>query len=123
MTWRRPEPSPRSPWWSVTRSKRWSMRPVLKELERRTTPWTSYPFSTSSSARYEPSWPVTPVMRAVFISASNGGAQGASPAERREGLGDEVDLLRQLAVRVADVEPAVVDEVGARERPGDRVVE
>src|SRR5690606_13377193 len=33
-------------------------------LDRRTTPVTSYPFSSRSSARYEPSWPVMPVMSA-----------------------------------------------------------
>src|SRR4051795_2116492 len=41
-----------------------SMRCVLNEEERRMTPWTSYPFSSSSSARYEPSCPVMPVMSA-----------------------------------------------------------
>src|ERR1700722_3319406 len=29
-------------------------------------PWTSYPLPRSNSARYEPSWPVTPVMKARF---------------------------------------------------------
>ncbi len=40
------------------------MRPVENELERRIRPWTSYPLSSSSSARYEPSWPVIPVISA-----------------------------------------------------------
>ena len=31
-------------------------------------PWTSYPFSSRSSDRYEPSWPVMPVIRAFFGS-------------------------------------------------------
>src|SRR5574344_1612290 len=43
------------------------MRLVLNVEARRTTPWTSYPFARSSSARYEPSCPVMPVMRARFI--------------------------------------------------------
>ena len=39
---------------------------LRSELDRRTMPWTRYPFSRRSSARYEPSWPVMPVMSAVF---------------------------------------------------------
>src|SRR3989344_1014514 len=31
-------------------------------------PCTSYPFASKSSARYEPSWPVTPVIKAFFIN-------------------------------------------------------
>jgi hypothetical protein len=31
-------------------------------------PWTSYPFSKRSSARYDPSCPVIPVIKAVFIN-------------------------------------------------------
>src|SRR6266849_9451949 len=42
------------------------MRPRFNVDERRTTPWTSYPFASKSSARYEPSWPVIPVISAVF---------------------------------------------------------
>src|ERR1700694_2625834 len=30
-------------------------------------PCTSYPFSSSNSARYEPSWPVTPVINATLF--------------------------------------------------------
>ena len=44
-----------------------SIRPVLKELERRIIPYTSYPFAKSNSARYDPSWPVMPVIRAFFF--------------------------------------------------------
>jgi hypothetical protein len=36
-------------------------------LERRTIPCTSYPFSKRNSARYDPSWPVTPVIKATFF--------------------------------------------------------
>jgi hypothetical protein len=43
-----------------------SSREVLKVLARRMRPWTSYPFDRRSSARYEPSWPVTPVISAFF---------------------------------------------------------
>ena len=46
---------------------RWSMRLVLKVEARRMIPWTSYPFSSRSSARYEPSCPVMPVTNAFFI--------------------------------------------------------
>ena len=34
---------------------------------RRYIPNTSYPFSRRNSARYEPSWPVIPVINAFFI--------------------------------------------------------
>jgi hypothetical protein len=62
-----------SPWWRKRRVAswgsryRWSMRRVLKELERRMRPCTSYPFASSISARYEPSCPVTPVINAFFM--------------------------------------------------------
>src|SRR5436309_7950361 len=45
---------------------RWSTRSVLKEDERRFTPWTIYPFERRNSARYAPSCPVAPVMRATL---------------------------------------------------------
>src|SRR5579884_2209104 len=44
-----------------------SRRSVLKLLDRRFSPWTSYPLCKSSSAKYEPSWPVIPVMSARFM--------------------------------------------------------
>lgn len=40
---------------------------VLNVEARRMSPWTSYPLASSSSARYEPSCPVIPVMSARFI--------------------------------------------------------
>src|SRR5438045_840804 len=40
------------------------MRAKFSVLARRTMPCTSYPCSSRNSARYEPSWPVIPVMRA-----------------------------------------------------------
>src|ERR1700677_370099 len=43
------------------------MRLVLNSEVRRLIPCTSYPFDNKSSARYAPSCPVTPVMRARFI--------------------------------------------------------
>ena len=45
---------------------RWSMRSVLNEDDRRFMPCTTYPFDSSNSAKWAPSWPVTPVMRATF---------------------------------------------------------
>src|SRR5580658_8657417 len=42
------------------------MRPVLKEEDRRTRPWTSYPFPKRKSASQEPSCPVIPVIKAFF---------------------------------------------------------
>src|SRR5436190_16226154 len=46
------------------------MRAVLNVLARRMMPWTSYPFSRSSSARYDPSCPVIPVISA-FVGILN----------------------------------------------------
>src|SRR5258708_19866831 len=40
------------------------MRSNFSRLLRRTKPYTSHPFSSKNSARYEPSWPVTPVISA-----------------------------------------------------------
>src|SRR5690606_23029485 len=40
------------------------IRPVLNDDERRIMPHTTYPFASSNSARYEPSWPVIPVTSA-----------------------------------------------------------
>src|SRR5260370_1116352 len=66
---------------------RCSSRPVLKVLARRTRPWTSYPFSRSSSARYEPSWPVMPVTRARRdVGADAECARGGGGVEGGAGL-------------------------------------
>src|SRR5581483_1990148 len=46
------------------------MRSKFSVLARRTRPTTRYPFSSSSSARYDPSCPVIPVMTAVGIGSS-----------------------------------------------------
>src|SRR5262249_16344176 len=43
---------------------------VLKEDERRLMPWTTYPFRSSNSAKNAPSWPVMPVIRAIFAPRS-----------------------------------------------------
>src|SRR5579862_8906186 len=43
------------------------MRAVLNDDERRLIPWTTYPLPSKSSARYAPSCPVIPVMRAIFV--------------------------------------------------------
>src|SRR6266478_6981876 len=51
---------------------RWSIRLVLKVEARRMIPWTSYPFSSRSSARYDPSCPVMPVTSAFFIRILRG---------------------------------------------------
>ena len=42
------------------------MRDVLNDELRRMMPQTLYPLASSSSVRYEPSWPVMPVIRAVL---------------------------------------------------------
>src|SRR5688572_26544496 len=58
---------------------------------RRTTPTTRYPLVSKNSARYEPSWPVIPVMSAVFTGAKKGSRPGQLPPARDEGCekGDE----------------------------------
>ena len=43
------------------------MRWVLKDDDRRLMPCTMYPFLRRNSARYAPSWPVIPVIRAVLV--------------------------------------------------------
>ena len=48
----------------------WSIRSVLNDDERRISPCTSYPLANSSSARYEPSCPVIPVISADFVTAA-----------------------------------------------------
>ena len=46
---------------------KWSILRVLIELDLRINPHTSYSFSSKSSAKYDPSCPVIPVMNATFI--------------------------------------------------------
>ena len=41
---------------------------ATKEDDRRFTPWTEYPLANNSSAKYAPSCPVIPVIKAVFSS-------------------------------------------------------
>src|SRR5512135_1898313 len=54
----------------------WSRRPVLNVEARRMMPWTSYPFESRNSTRYDPSWPVTPVMSALGMRVSPGARSG-----------------------------------------------
>src|SRR3954447_18468783 len=56
--------SSRSPATRLSRSWMWAIRSKFTVLLRRTMPTTLYPCSRRSSARYEPSWPVMPVMSA-----------------------------------------------------------
>lgn len=44
------------------------MRLVLKVLARRIIPCTSYPLESSNSAKYEPSCPVIPVIKARLMA-------------------------------------------------------
>src|SRR4030042_1873750 len=53
-----------------------SRRPVLNVEARRMMPWTSYPFESMNSARYEPSWPVMPVISALGMRVSPGARCG-----------------------------------------------
>src|SRR4030042_28378 len=53
-----------------------SRRPVLNVEARRMMPWTSYPFESMNSARYEPSWPVMPVISALGMRVSPGARSG-----------------------------------------------
>jgi hypothetical protein len=48
-----------------------SIRLVLNVDDRRINPWTSYPFESNNSARYEPSCPVIPVMNAFFVMSDH----------------------------------------------------
>ncbi len=43
------------------------MRSVLNEDDLRLMPCTMYPLFRRNSARYAPSWPVIPVIRAVLV--------------------------------------------------------
>ena len=43
------------------------MRSVLKDDDRRFIPCTMYPLFKRNSARYAPSWPVIPVIKAVLV--------------------------------------------------------
>jgi hypothetical protein len=49
----------------LMRSTRCAIRSYGVVELRRTIPVTVYPFASSSSARYEPSWPVMPVISAL----------------------------------------------------------
>src|SRR5579875_2604658 len=86
---------------SVSRSIRWVIRSKVTVLLRRCRPTTSYPLSSRSSARYEPSWPVMPVMSAVgAIPTSLSDGRRASGAEQGVGAPGRVELP---ATRVAAV--------------------
>src|SRR6266849_4801335 len=77
-------------------------RPVLKVLARRMMPCTSKPLDNSSSARYEPSCPVIPVMSAFFAmrrgtSLFKLAEQGKSNSRRRSkafGLSFNAGIVR-----------------------------
>src|SRR5437762_5925908 len=60
-----------------------SSRCVLKDELLRRSPCTSYPLSSSNSARYEPSWPVMPVTRARFTHSPCVRPNGTIAADRR----------------------------------------
>src|SRR5262245_3402164 len=57
-----------------------AMRSKFSVLARRTMPTTRYPLVSSSSARYEPSWPVIPVIRAVLAPAGDAGVGIRGPS-------------------------------------------
>lgn len=75
---------------------------MLKELERRAIPCTSYPFCKRNSVKYEPSCPVIPVINATLRGGvdEEGGEEGAGmgkgvrKGEVGIGLGMEVGLVR-----------------------------
>src|SRR5436305_15215525 len=79
-----------------------SMRAVLNDDERRITPCTSWPFASRSSARYEPSCPVMPVISARFVMRSHR-VELAIPVDEaphaftHAGRGTEADRSFQLA--------------------------
>ena len=64
----RDDPSLMSPYSRLSRSLIWSMRVCEYSSDvRRTIPYTSYPLSSRSSAKYDPSWPVIPVTNEIRI--------------------------------------------------------
>src|SRR5687767_12593776 len=83
---------------------------------RRTMPWTSYPFASSRSARYDPSCPVIPVTKArrslTMLTLRQCGARPFPRHLAREG-GQEAGVV----VQVARQEPARLlhDPVGPLE--------
>src|SRR6266851_3010543 len=98
-----------------------SSRPVLKVLARRMMPCTSQPLDNNSSARYEPSCPVIPVMSALFAmrrgtSLFQSAEQGKSNSRRRSkafGLSFNAGIVRaekDFCLRV------VADGLGRAER-------
>src|SRR5712664_4182601 len=73
------------------------MRPRFIVDDRRTTPCTSYPFPSRSSARYEPSWPVIPVMSAVLAIAVEKSMVWALRGLLRDGPEVHTRLQRSVA--------------------------
>src|SRR5229473_1470452 len=97
------------------------MRPVLIDDDLRMSPCTSYPFSNRSSARYEPSWPVIPVIRARgrsgisrSLSIEPGQLESCrvSPAGERQS-GEQPELESKVVLKVRHIDEPV-DENGHR---------
>ena len=117
--------SSRSAWTSAMRPTRCSMRSSDSVDARRTTPKTSYPFSSSSSARYEPSWPVTPVTSArlrlieaaAFAAASARRASSRASASVRS---SEISGAQPVAARRREASPLRRRISAGRNRAGSR---
>src|SRR4051794_14961182 len=112
--------SVRSPWCSRTAGSSRLTRSSLGLFWPRMMPWTSYPLPTSSSARYRPSWPVIPVMRAVGMGAivphgsvTASSVRSALAEDGSEGLGEDVEVLEHRPV--VDVVEVQADGLAPRQ--------
>jgi SAM-dependent methyltransferase len=105
----------------VTRPSRCSMRHKFGALDRRTVPTTSYPFSRSSSARYDPSCPVIPVMIARFAIQDLGillasSAHGQGKEYNRSRMSESRDALDALYRGFEDRFRGSIKDVRAKQR-------
>src|SRR4051812_4446836 len=78
-------------------------------------PWTSYPFPSKNSARYDPSWPVTPVMSALFIGNVMvlTEERGSREARRDPSCGEPIQGRGLGAQRLVDLtDPLVLFSIG-----------
>src|SRR5438270_13101189 len=89
---------------------------------RRTRPRTSYPLASSNSARYEPSWPVMPVINAVLRGCPTAPAAlalGAAPRRAGSCFLALISSVRQVhGARVRDLWQGPHD--GAQHQPREQ---
>src|SRR5690349_19631699 len=90
------------------------MRSVLNDDARRLMPWTSYPFASRSSARYAPSWPVMPVIRAFlpFPSVFNRCSQEQAAQDVLLNEPTAADVLQVVARNTESLLAAIENVIG-----------